>query len=314
MSEIRDLGFIKWKDEYAKYEDVSSSMFKEAVLEENTLFDSALKKIPKLVDTWKSEFSALPSNYEIAYSFEWLNYQINIRPDNRYILSIEIANKNNKTKKFFENVVNYGSTKTKFWLITENQRENLSLFIYDESLNLLKELPNVGESAISTDTDIYFTGARNVFWSDKLFRININLEPTLLYQEVEEKYTLKIKKQKLSSDIFLLRLSALYQDVAIIIENKPKWIIKGFGTKIPVTATTVAYDKYFIKENEKIESNLFITKPETVLFETKMNRFIRVGSIHDYNDKNNIKLIKEIDIIDFLQNNMNDSNKRMKLS
>jgi len=69
-----------------------------------------------------------------------------------------------------------------------------------------------------------------------------------------------------------------------------------------------------IKENEKIESNLFITKPETVLFETKMNRFIRVGSIHDYNDKNNIKLIKEIDIIDFLQNNMNDSNKRMKLS
>jgi len=71
-----------------------------------------------------------------------------------------------------------------------------------------------------------------------------------------------------------------------------------------------------IKENEieSKSSNLFITKPETVLFETKMNRFIRVGSIHDYNDKNNIKLIKEIDILDFLQNNMNDSNKRMKLS
>jgi len=70
-----------------------------------------------------------------------------------------------------------------------------------------------------------------------------------------------------------------------------------------------------IKENEieSKSSNLFITKPETVLFETKMNRFIRVGSIHDYNDKNNIKLIKEIDILDFLQNN-NDSNKRMKLS
>ena len=74
------------------------------------------------------------------------------------------------------------------------------------------------------------------------------------------------------------------------------------------------------KENGKIESvsNLFITKPESVLFETKMNRFIRVGSIHDYNDKHNIKLIKEIDILDFLQNNFdnydNISNKRFKSS
>ena len=70
------------------------------------------------------------------------------------------------------------------------------------------------------------------------------------------------------------------------------------------------------KESNSSKSNLFITKPETVLFETKMNRFIRLGSIHDYNDKNNIKLIKEIDILDYLNmnNDMNDSNKRMKLA
>ena len=56
-----------------------------------------------------------------------------------------------------------------------------------------------------------------------------------------------------------------------------------------------------VNDEVKSCSDLFITKPETVVFERKINNFIRVGSIHDYNDKNNIKLVKEIDILDFLK-------------
>ena len=54
---------------------------------------------------------------------------------------------------------------------------------------------------------------------------------------------------------------------------------------------------------KSVHSELFVTKAETKLLERKINHFIRVGSIHDYNDKNNIKLVKEIDILDFLQMN-----------
>jgi len=56
-------------------------------------------------------------------------------------------------------------------------------------------------------------------------------------------------------------------------------------------------------KTEKIisDSDLFVTKAETTLLEKKCNNFIRVGSIYDYNDKNNIKLVKEIDILDFLK-------------
>lgn len=60
------------------------------------------------------------------------------------------------------------------------------------------------------------------------------------------------------------------------------------------------------KTTDSVHSELFVTKAETKLLERKINHFIRIGSIHDYNDKNNIKLIKEIDILDFLQ--MNKSN------
>lgn len=52
---------------------------------------------------------------------------------------------------------------------------------------------------------------------------------------------------------------------------------------------------------DSVKSELFVTKAETTILERKCNQFIRVGSIHDYNDKKNIKLIKEIDILDFLK-------------
>ena len=54
-------------------------------------------------------------------------------------------------------------------------------------------------------------------------------------------------------------------------------------------------------EKVKSDTELFVTKAETTLLEKKCNNFVRVGSIYDYNDKNNIKLVKEIDILDFLK-------------
>lgn len=56
-------------------------------------------------------------------------------------------------------------------------------------------------------------------------------------------------------------------------------------------------------KTDSVHSELFVTKAETKKLERKINHFIRIGSIHDYNDKNNIKLVKEIDILDFLQMN-----------
>lgn len=52
---------------------------------------------------------------------------------------------------------------------------------------------------------------------------------------------------------------------------------------------------------DSVKSELFVTKAETKTLERKINNFIRVGSIYDYKDKHNIKLVKEIDILDFLK-------------
>jgi hypothetical protein len=52
---------------------------------------------------------------------------------------------------------------------------------------------------------------------------------------------------------------------------------------------------------DSVKSELFVTKAEIKTLERKINNFIRVGSIYDYKDKNNIKLVKEIDILQFLR-------------
>jgi hypothetical protein len=54
-------------------------------------------------------------------------------------------------------------------------------------------------------------------------------------------------------------------------------------------------------KKEGVSASLFVSKAETTLLEKKMNKFIRVGSIHEYETKQMKKNIKEIDVLDFLK-------------
>jgi len=151
------------------------------------------------------------------------------------------------------------------------------------------------------------------------------------YEQLEEKDVPDLKDMTTTLEIPFLKVTIImfyeegvfkyYSNTDVIYKYLNvacrKFVIENDAKKLYIVGKEDIVPEIKMKEKEK-ESNLFITKPETVLFETKMNRFIRLGSIHDYNDKNNIKLIKEIDILDFLQNNFdnadNFSNKRFKSS
>ena len=86
MAGDRDLGFIKWNDKYAKYEDMMGKNFKLGVAEENKEYNKAIKNLsPKSVESWEKEFYALENTYDILLTYHWSKYQINIRPDNRDI-------------------------------------------------------------------------------------------------------------------------------------------------------------------------------------------------------------------------------------
>jgi len=253
-----DLGFISWIDPYKKYEDMLSPVFHNAVKEENAIYDKAVQKIDKQrLKKWYQAFSKLPETYEVLYSFTWQKYKIDISPDNRYIPTLTISVKDN-TIHVFKAVTTYGNTDTLFWFIADSTdgQEDLSLFIYDKHFELVKTVKQVGDTAVNTKTEIFYTGAHDYFWYNKIYKINGDLETTLLYEEQIEKYTVSLDLPSDQDDIFVTRRSALHQDLGILINNsRPyiKWIATGFGTKLPIDKNTVAYDRYFIKNNKLIK-------------------------------------------------------------
>ena len=128
------------------------------------------------------------------------------------------------------------------------------------------------------------------------------------YEQLEEKEIGDIKDKETTLEIPFLKATIImfYDDGFKYYSN----------TDVIYKYLNVACRKFVIEHDAKklyidgkieevttnsVKSDLFITKAETTVFERKINQFIRLGSIHDYNDKNNIKLIKEINILDFLK-------------
>jgi protease II len=316
---MQDLGFISWLDPYVEYENMLSPVFHTAVKEENTIYDKAIQKIDKhKLNRWKQAFNKLPTTYDVFYSFTCIKYKIDISPDNRYIPTLTISVKD-KHIHVFKAVTTYGNTDTLFWFIADSTdgQEDLSLFIYDKHFELVKTIKQVGDTAVNTKTEIFYTGAYDYFWYNKIYKINNSLETTLLYEEQVEKYSLSLDLPSDQDDIFITRRSALYQDIGILTYNKKQniqWLTTGFGTKLPIDKTTIAYDTYFEKNNKMIKypkdryikstfkrknrSELYFiftndAKDSLYLYDTKTNSWalIRPPSTCD------LKYISELDFI-----------------
>jgi len=238
---IRDLGFIKWKDEFADYENTKSAEFIKATLEEEARYNDKLDKT--VTKRWLQAFSELPKQYEVLYSFKWLHYTFTVRPENAYSNTLETAN------QCFERVQEYGKADDFFWTISDksNQRENLSLSIFDKNLNLIKEIEKVGDSAVSINKNLYYIGAEKTFWFNKIY----TLSGKTLYSEKEEKYVLSLETD--GKTVFVIRKSALYQDIGFVVDEKVIWIEQGYGTKMPIDKDTIAFNRYFSRNSKIVE-------------------------------------------------------------
>ena len=279
---IRDLGFIKWKDEFANYENRNSTEFINGVKEEEARYDDKLNTIDKeRQNRWAQAFSDLPTKYEVLYSFKWLTYTFDVRPENAYCNTLETASHS------FNKVQDYGTTDDLLWLITDNsnEREDLSLFIYDKNLNCIKEIQKVGDTAVSFSNDIYFVGAEKTFWFNKIYRLS-GKEKKLIYSESEEKYVLSLKSD--GASVFIIRKSAVFQDIGILINDSLMWIEQGYGTKIPIDKDSIAFNQYFSRNSKiiKYPEGLFLED----LFSIKGAHFFIFthgvyNSLYRYNDR-----------------------------
>jgi hypothetical protein len=250
---VRDLGFISWKDELANFEDIKSEEFKNSVELQKYFYKEAYNNVDSsLQKAWIKLFNALPKRYPPYYSFRWAGHTIVVSQQNRYIPSLYIEVMDG-TKIHLEDVRAYGTDSELFWCIKDDSdgREKLSLTIYTNNFRRSVAIYNVGDTAAASDNEVYYTGATDIFWFNKILCVGAKGN-RVIYEEEEEKYILSLLKPKGQDEIFVLRKSALNQDIGLVNIDRVRWLVKGFGRKLPITSKSIAFDTYFTIEKNKI--------------------------------------------------------------
>jgi len=249
----RDLGFIAWHDTYAAIEDVSGNAHKSALKTQKETYEKAQAQIAQSQkNTWSKLYEALPEEDASYYSFRWSGHTIHVGPAKSSGQKLKIDTMGGPVKHILA-AGDFGTTASTFWCIQDlsDQKQQLSLITYSTKLRKTHAIKNVGETAASKDKDMYFLRAENVFWYNKVYVLRDEKE-VLIYTEPVEKYVLSLLKPKNQNDIFVLRVSAIYQDIGIIENDSVRWLKKGFGTKSPLSKNTFAFDNYLEIDNEKI--------------------------------------------------------------
>jgi dienelactone hydrolase len=251
---VRDLGFISWKDELATFEDMKSQSYLQGVKVQRAIYNEAYRTVDStLKKTWNKLFDSLPKDYPPYYSFRWAGHNIVISQQNRYIPTVHIEIING-TRLNVGGVRSYGVDQDCFWCIQDlsEGKEKLTLNVYSKNCKKIKTIQDVGETAAVRDGFLYYLKATDIFWFNELYCQDIHGDNYHIYEEKEQKYVLSILKPKGQEDMFLLRKSALFQDIGLIDEANIRWLAKGFGRKLPITRNAIAFDSLFIENKEKI--------------------------------------------------------------
>ena len=254
-AETRDLGFIRWTDVYGALEK-EGPLLKAAIREEEkrlqAYVDTEVNKTR--LKTWQRLFASEPKSYPAYYNYTWNQHTIYVSSHSRYMPNYTVKPPKGSPLNL-DGILSFGTTETRLWSVEDPSagREQLSLTLYDTDLKALATIKDVGDSVAARGEDIYYLGAEDTLWFNSLNVVTTTNHRYQLYKEKDPKYTLSIVQPKHQPDVFLLRKSALYQDLAIVSgdsssssssSSKLEWLVRGYGRKIPITRNIIAYNTY----------------------------------------------------------------------
>lgn len=252
---VRDLGFIEWSDPYAEFEDITGPIFNKAVKEEDVILDKKLETITKSQkEKWLNAFDALPKKHNPYYSFDWNGFNISIGENSRLAPSL-LVEKTGKTQLNLPGMRGFTINEEVLVSIRDlsEGKESMTLDVYNKSLKKVLTIPKVGETVTTDELYLYYTEAEDTYWFNTISKMDMKTKKVKhLYKETDKKYVLRLEKPENQPDIFVTRICALYQDIAIIKNNKLHWIDRGFGRKKPIAENVTAYDAHFTINKKKI--------------------------------------------------------------
>uniref|UniRef100_A0A6C0DR63 Peptidase S9 prolyl oligopeptidase catalytic domain-containing protein n=1 Tax=viral metagenome TaxID=1070528 RepID=A0A6C0DR63_9ZZZZ len=252
--ETRDLGFIKWTDTYGALEHNGPALT-AAIEEENNRLEAYVKTLDKThVKAWQELFANEPKTHPAYYNYRWQTNTIYVNEYNRYMPNYTIKPPEGKTLNL-EGALALGTTERLLWSVEDRSegREELSLTLYNSKLDSILTIKDVGDSTGHRGETIYYLGAEERLWFNSLNLIR-NRQSFCIYKEEIPKYSLSIVQPKYQQDLFLLRKSALYQDLALVTpQNRLVWLSRGYGRKIPITRDIIAYNTYLEIEKTRVD-------------------------------------------------------------
>jgi len=251
--ETRDLGFIKWTDQYGALEHNGTALI-AAIKEEETRLDTYVDKLDKdKIKVWQELFAKEPKTHPAYYNYRWQENTIYVSEFSRYMPNYTVKPPEGRPLNL-EGVLSFGTTERLLWSVEDKSEggEQLTLTLYNAKLDELLTIKDVGDSTGHRGDTIYYLGAEEVLWFNSLNLIR-NKQSFRIYKEEIPKYSLSIIQPKHQPDLFLLRKSALYQDLALITpQSRLEWIARGYGRKIPITRNIIAYDTYLKIEKMRV--------------------------------------------------------------
>jgi hypothetical protein len=241
--EIRDIGYLAWRDPDAWMEKMSGPRWDSLVKEENRYFKDLLHKTTdaKTITKFKSELIDASRHYDLecfqagpikitplsAFALQW-RFETEPLAKRRSVGDIYV------TPKYIWTVADIGHGSEKFQLTCIDATTHHELY----------KRTTVGPSIASAANHLYFLGVNHRLWSNTLYMCDAatGAHKVLIYEEKDPHYNLTLERGA-NNTIFLVREDSGKTD-AFLVEGKTlKPIAKGSAKQIPVSK-----DFYFSRD------------------------------------------------------------------
>ena len=233
--EIRDIGYLAWRDPDAWMEKMSGPRWDSLVKEENNRFKNLLHKktTPSTIAKFKSELIAAHAYFDLecfkagqiritplsAFTLQW-------RFDDEPLSKRRTAGDIYVSPKYIWTVADIGHGSEKFQLTCIDSQTRHELY---------KKTP-VGPSIAAAGDNLYFLGVNHRLWSNTLYMCDAatGANKTLIYEEKDPHYNLTLKRGA-NNSIFLIREDSGKTDTYLVEGGALKQIAKGSAKQIAVT-------------------------------------------------------------------------------
>jgi hypothetical protein len=250
---IRDLGFIKWKDELSWMESMKGTRWDKMVEKENNNFLKAIQTPKELITAKAKDFEN--AKRTILFSYE----NIILQRNNNF--ELEWYYKDDSSKKYTVTDITVYNNKVYIIRDVGDGAENFILECLDGH-TIVWSKKHVGPTVIVLNSYCYYLGCTKKLWYNTLKCVNSDSgkEEKIIYEELDERFNLNIVKGD-NNCIFLLRENSGKQNLFVI--EKDSIIYKNTVLQYYIP---IGYNKnkicYLYYENKFWKSSGFKLKKE----------------------------------------------------